>query len=805
MAKKKIDKDIDQILANENVIEKDICEEMKMSYLSYSIMTIIDRALPDIRDGLKPVQRRILFSMYNLGILPEKSHKKSARIIGDVIGKYHPHGDGAAYGAMTNLVNDFDVRYPLVDGQGNFGSADGDGPAAMRYTEARLYKFAMEMLKDLDCNAVNMKPNFSEDEDEPEVLPGMIPYLLLNGATGIATGYSTEMPPHNLNEIADAIIATVKKPNITIKELLKYIKGPDLPSYGYLINDENILSLYETGNAKLLYRGKASIEVDESGNKQVVITELPPEVKKPKLLEKLYATYIESKEKKVTDLRDESEENKIRIVLELNKTTIPEIIIAELYKNNLTKSKNYILRAIVDQAPVLLNLKQIIDYYLEHRREVIQRKTQYRLIDIQKRLNILNGFKILLPHIREYSEILLTAESVADAKEKIANQFGLNNEQITAVLQMEMQRLIRQNREKIIKDLDQLQKESDDCEDILRNPKRIDILIIEDLKYLKQTYGDDRKTVIIDPEEYEKEHEEIVTSNEPMFVGLTQKNNIKYMPYNLFEEMFMRKSLKQKNEIFVQGLKCNMTNNLILVFEDGNYIKCNFSDLTYYQDFIEKKNLVGILKDTEENFEKEIILVSKKGMIKKIQLDNLKSKKLKMASVMLLEPDDKIISMQLVDISETNVITLVTKNGIIHRFFQRGFSSVSQSAKPVGCINMDAEDHVVTFDITSSDDDDKYKILLFSEHQSGQTSLKTLNINEFIPKNRMAKGSKSISYYKKDIGEAIGIILVSEDYLLINKNGDLLPQKYEDLVITEKASKPEYVDVNPIITKFFIE
>ena len=511
-----------------------------------------------------------------------------------------PVHNTSCYGAMTNLINDFDIRYPLVDGHGNFGSNDGDGAAAMRYTEAKLEKLAMEMLQDIDNNGVEMNLNFSEDEWEPVVLPAKVPYLLVNGASGIATGYTTEIPSHNMNEVCDGIIATIKNPDITVEELVaKHIKGPDLPSYGYLINDDSILQLYKTGQATLKFRGKIETEVNsETNNKQIVITEIPPAVSKPALLKKLYDIYVSNKDKKVIDLRDESEGNGIRIVLELHKTAIPEILIQDLYDNTpLSKSKSYILRAIVEQAPLLLNVKQIIEYYIDQRKDVIERRTKYKLEKLEKKINILNGFKIIINDVKNVVNTIIDSDSPSDASDKIKVQYGLNDEQIKAVLTTQLSSLTRMEKDKVIKDLQTLEAEAEGYREILSSGQKVNQVIISELKELKKTYGDDRKTKIIDLQDQSSPVVEVEVSNEPMFIGLTNKNLIKTMPYTTFEKMLKNKSLKEKTNIFTQGLKCSMSDTFVLILSDGNYIKCDFATLTNELTFINKnQQIISILR-----------------------------------------------------------------------------------------------------------------------------------------------------------------------------------------------------------------
>lgn len=813
MAKNLTAKEIDSMIANEVILEKDIVDEMRASYLVYSIMTIIDRALPDVRDGLKPVQRRILYSMLGLGILPGGNYRKSARIIGDVIGKYHPHGDTACYGAMANLVNDFDVRYPIIDGQGNFGSVDGDSAAAMRYTEAKLRKIAVDMLADINKDTVNMLWNFSEDELEPEVLPGKIPYLLVNGASGIATGYTTDIPSHNLIEICNGIQAVLKNPDISVIELVKkYIKGPDLASRGFLIDDENILKLYETGEGKLSYRGKSVLEKNaETGNYQIVIEELPPGkggkgVNKKSLIVKIHEKYVLPKQIKVVDLRDESEGKDIRIVLELHKTVVPEIVMDSINKTILSTSQSYVMRAIVDQAPAVLNLKELINHYIAHRRDVVYRRTKFELVKMEKRQNILNGFDNIKFQMRDVVNTIMDSNSDSDAKNNLINIYGLNMDQANAVMERKLSSLTKIDTQKIESELAELNKSIQNHKDILNSSKKLDSVISNELNDIKKAYGDERKTQIIDkasePETFITQDVTIV--EEPKFITITNKNQIKTMPYTIFEKSIKNKSLKEKTNIFTQGLKCNIDDTFILILSDGNYIKCDFTTLTNDLTFIQKnQKIISILLYSNNDTDEVITLISKKGYVKKIKINLFKAKNLKPTSCFEIEKDDEIIGTRIAIDNDTNAITLITKKGLIHRFYLKGFSATSQTAKPLGCIKLDDLDEIVDFDITDSQDIN-FKAILFSEYSSGKTGMNVFDINEFVIKNRMAKGSKAISYSKKNVGVTTNLVMVNNDFFMIDNSGTLLPTRYSDVEIMQKGSTPKDIDFKLATSKFLL-
>ena len=489
--------DILTALNNETINNRQMDDEFAESFISYSMMTILDRAIPKI-DGCKPSQRRTLYDMYTLGLKPEGSYKKCARVAGDTIGRFHPHGDGSVYGALVNMVNDFDIRYPLIDGQGNFGSPDGDSAAAARYTESKLTKLGMEMLADINNDAVEMVPTFSEEENEPLVLPSKFPALLCNGATGIATGYTTEIPSHNLIEICNGIIAYLKNKDISLEEMVKdYIKGPDLPSKGYLLDTPEILELYRTGKAAIKFKAKLHIEENkDTGNNQIIITELPPDVQKPKLVKKIYDFYdienSKSKDRKVLDVIDGSEGKDIAIIIELNKTTNPQEIIDDLYnKLSLTKSKTYIMRIVDDNQPKLLGLMSLIELYVKHRRSVIFRRSKHRLTEIENKIEILKGLVLINPHIKEVTNIIISSNDVKEAKENLIKKFNLTEKQANHILETKLRVLTRQEAGKLTNDLNELSKEKNELMTLISSDNNLDLEIIEEMEYLKKNYGDE--------------------------------------------------------------------------------------------------------------------------------------------------------------------------------------------------------------------------------------------------------------------------------------------------------------------------
>lgn len=594
--------DYNKLLENENIVTRDVIEEMEDSSLNYAVKTIIDRALPDVRDGLKPVQRRILYAMGEMGLTPNHSYVKSAKVNGEVMGNYHPHGD--SYGAMVNMTNPDGIRYPMVDGQGNFGNPiDGDGPASMRYTECRLDKKGAAMLRDVKKRVVDFKSNYSEDDEEPVVLPAALPFLLMNGATGIATGYTTEIPPHNLNEILSAATALLKNPELTTMDLLKYIKGPDLETGGYLIQSDEIIKLYETGRASLKFRAKMHVEFKEDGSQQIVITELPPDVrkadleKKPGLVSKIYELCVlDKKISRVLDVRDESSEqndkdkksgvfkSSVRIVIDLHKTAVPEVIMAELYKQTaLEKTKGFVLRAISNQAPVLLTLKDAVSAYVEHRKDVVLRRIQFDLDKAEFRLHILEGFKKTLTDIDNVIKIIRNSE---DPEKDLIATYSLSKDQVKAILDMPLRRLSKMEENKIDNDIITVKEEITLYKEQIGNNEIFEQLLIDEFKELQKEFGDKRRTEIISENDVMNASN---VSDEPMVVIVTNKNNIKQIPQSAFNDMLKSGTLRERTEVYTQGVNCTTTDQFTIILETGEYVNATFSDLLGALDFLENK------------------------------------------------------------------------------------------------------------------------------------------------------------------------------------------------------------------------
>ena len=798
---------IDQLIANENLIDASFSDELENGMLNYGMKTIIDRALPDVRDGLKPVQRRILYSSFMGGYLFNKKYVKNAKIVGDTMGNLHPHGDGSIYSAETAMGQPWTFRYPLIDFQGNRGNIDGDGPAAMRYTEGRLAKMSSTMLDDINEKCVNFKSNYSETMEEPEYLPALLPNLLANGASGIAVGYTTDIPSHNLTELIDGIIATINNKNITIAQLMEYIKGPDLPCGACLVNNEMIKQLYETGKASLTFKSKYHFEDnEESGNKQIVFTEIPPDVKKPSLVEKIYNLCFDKKSiQRVVDVRDESEGDGVRIVVELHKTAIPEIVIRSLFDSTqLQKNSTYIMRCIVDQTPKILNLKQFIEYYIEHREEVVKRRSVNLLNKAKNKLIIQEGYHIVLNNIDKCIDIIRNSDDSKGATSKLIDFFKINDIQASKILDLPLRTLTKLNQKDIENLINELNASIDEYTKIINDEKERNRIIISELKKLKKEYGDERRTELIDDIQIDVEDEIVNESNNtPVAILLTNKGNIKHMSIEALETLEKNKVLKERTEIFTQCLKVKMADNFILILSDGQYIKVSFSDLLGNLDFIPKNtSVIKIIPFTNELQDKFVYIMSALGTIKKIKIENFKGKNLKLTPFFEIQEGDNIISVCMNDNSDDNIITLLTNDGLLHRFYDKGLKECTIKGKSMNCINLE-DNKVIDFKISKENDDEDTKLIVYSIHGE-EYSVKCSSLSEFKPKGRMSKGVKCIDYYKKSIGSVDKLLLLKEDSYVIDNKGNMISINLGDLEVSNKVSKPTMVEYNVKVTDFYL-
>src|SRR5690606_21808430 len=519
--------------SEERILPVRVDEEMKRSYIDYAMSVIVDRALPDVRDGLKPVQRRILYGMYELGLRPDRQHRKSARIVGDVMGKYHPHGDAAIYDAMVRMAQDFNFRYPLVDGHGNFGSVDGDPPAAMRYTEARLSQLAMEMLRDIDKDTVDFVPNFDDTLEQPAVLPARIPNLLINGASGIAVGMATNIPPHNLREIVDGLVLLIDNPDADLKDLMKVVKGPDFPTGAIILGREGIKEAYATGRGRIRVRAKARIEQLPNGRQRIVVTEIPYLVNKANLIQKIAELHRNKQVDGITDLRDESDRTGMRIVIELRRDANARVVLNRLYRHTqMEDTFGVIMLALVDGEPKVLNLNEALQHYLKHQEEVVIRRTRFELQRAEERAHILEGLRIALDHIDEIIALIRRSKTDNEAKQGLMQRFGLTEKQAVAILDMQLRRLTGLEREKIEAEYQELLKTIARLREILGDIRKVHEVIKQELLEIKEKYGDDRRTQITSASA--ELAEEDLIADEDVVVTVTHFGYIKRLPLTAY-------------------------------------------------------------------------------------------------------------------------------------------------------------------------------------------------------------------------------------------------------------------------------
>lgn len=733
-------------------------DEIKNSYLDYSMSVIVSRALPDVRDGLKPVHRRILFAMNDMGMGYDKPYKKSARIVGEVLGKYHPHGDSAVYNSMVRMAQDFNTRYMLVDGHGNFGSVDGDSAAAMRYTEARMAKITSELLVDIDKDTIDWRKNFDESLDEPKVLPAKLPNLLLNGTTGIAVGMATNIPPHNLREVSDAIVALIDNKDISVDELITHIKGPDFPTGGIIYGKSGIYSAYKTGRGKVRVSGKTHIEKDKkSGKESIVITEIPYQVNRAKLIERIAELVKDKRITGISDLRDESKTD-TRIVIELKKGEESELILNSLYKfTDLQTTFGIIMLALVNDVPRVLNLKQILVKYLEHRYDVIVRKTRYELNKAKKRAHILEGFRKALDHIDEIIRIIRGSSDGNTARIALMEKFDFTDIQARAILDMRLQRLTGLEREKIENEYKELLILIKDLEDILANDSRVYEIIRNEVLELKEKYGDDRRTDI-ENDRLEIGIEDLI-KNEDVIVTITKKGYIKRMSLDAYKAQKRGgqgvSSTTTVEDDVLKDIYTAKTLDKLMIFSDKGKV---YSTKVYeiaesskqargklIQNIIDleenEKVSVIIRVDEKENDTRDLVFITKSGIIKKTKLEEFRSINKNGKKALTFKDDsDEVKFVGVTSGSGDDEIFIATKDGIAIRFSEKDIRSMGRSAAGVRAIKLNEGDAVVSADIINSNDDiEKLTVLTISSKGYG----KRTPLEDYKTQSRGGKGLKN--------------------------------------------------------------
>ena len=759
-------------MISDRIITRPIEEEMKSSYLDYSMSVIVGRALPDVRDGLKPVHRRILYAMNEMGLHYNKPHRKSARVVGEVLGKYHPHGDAAVYDALVRMAQPFSMRYCLIDGQGNFGSVDGDSPAAMRYTEARLSKISQELLKDIDKETVEWRDNFDGTLKEPVFLPSLLPNLLLNGSTGIAVGMSTNMAPHNLKEVVDAIIATIDEPNITTKELMNYIKGPDFPTGGIIYGRGDIYRAYETGRGLIKVRAKMHFE----GN-DIVVTELPYMVNKAEVIKHIADLVRKDVIKGIADLRDESDRKGIRIFIKLKKEAVPEIVQNQLFKHTQLETTFGILNiALVNGEPKLLTLKDLINEYIKHRRLIIRRRSQYELKKAKERKHILDGFIVALQNIDEVINLIRKSRDAKEAKEKLIQAFNFSEEQAKEILAMRLHSLTSMEREALENERKEKLKEIEKLEKILQSEEEINRIIKEELLYLKETYGDERRTEIREAK-VEMDIEDLI-QEEDVVIILTNGGYIKRL--SIDEYRSQRRggkgmiAMKMKEEDTIYKIVKASTHDTILFFSsDGKVYSKKAYEIPHGSrqskgraivNFLPSGNIVELIPVS--NFEGNVIFATENGIVKKSRLklfSKIRATGIKAINV----ENDKLISAKISKGGEK--IILASYDGYACMFDEKELRSMGRTAR--GVIGM--RRRVASMEVASSGD-----ILTITENGYG----KRTSISEYRITRRGAKGVKTIKVNERN-GRVVGVMAVSEEdeILLSTKYGMMIRIKAMDI------------------------
>ncbi|VEU59080.1 DNA gyrase subunit A [Mesomycoplasma neurolyticum] len=769
-----------QIINDEiqGIVPKDISNEMRTSFLEYAMSVIVSRALPDARDGLKPVHRRILYGMSELGITNSVAHKKSARIVGDVLGKYHPHGDSSVYDSMVRMAQDFSLRYPLIDGHGNFGSIDGDEAAAMRYTEARMSKIAMLMVEGIKKNTVDFTPNYDGSEVEPVILPAKFPNLLVSGVSGIAVGMATTIPPHNLTEVIDALIALAKNPKINILELTNYIKGPDFPTGATILGKSGILKAYETGRGSFYLRSKVKIEQLKNGKSKIIVYEIPYEVKKPMLIEKIAQLIKEKKLDGISDIRDETSREGIRVVIEIKKGFIPEVVLNNLYKQtSLQISYSLNMIALVKGEPKLLNLKQILEVYLEHQIDVFTRRLQFDLNKAEERIHILEGLKIAIENIDEVIKIIRGSKSDADAQEKLAKTFKLSAIQTKAIIDMRLSRLTGLAIEKLISEMNELYAKIKNLKEILGSKDKLIELIISELEEVKNNFGDARRTEINSYELGEIQDEDLIPSEE---VVLTLTNNGYVKRINLDEYRIQNRGGVGSNTATtyqddnLSSLLITNTHTDLLIFTSKAKVYKIRTHKVPEQSKQSKGmpfvNLINIEKDekvvsmlsiSEYKKNQSLITVTKKGIIKKTSLEHYTSINSKGKIALKLFENDELTKVFIAD--EEDEILVAASNNKVVRFDNSSLRSYSRNSAGVKAIVL-AENEYVIGAATSSEG--KY-ILALGDLGFGKMTA----IEDYRKTSRNAKGVNTINAAKA--GQLVYFAAVNgdEDILILTKKG----------------------------------
>jgi len=760
----------------QRIVKRLIADEMRESYISYSMSVIVGRALPDARDGLKPVHRRVLYTMYENGLFHNKPFRKSANVVGNCMAKYHPHGDAAIYDTLVRMAQDFSLRYPLVQGHGNFGSIDGDSPAAMRYSEARLSKLAEEMLEDIDKETVKFQPNFDDSAKEPIILPSKLPNLLINGSSGIAVGMATNMPPHNLVEIADGIIKVIDNPNITVDELIAVIKGPDFPTGGLICGRAGIISAYHTGRGRIVVRSKTEI-IDKANKKAIIISEIPYMVNKAVLVEQIADNVRNKKISGISDLRDESDREGIRVVVELKKDANPEIVLNQLYKHTrMQDSFGIINLALVNNQPKVLNLRELIICHINHRRQVIRKRTEFDLTKAEERAHILKGLRIALANIDNVITLIKKSVSADDARKLLISRFKLTEKQANAVLDMKLQKLSSLEQKKIKDELESLLKLIEQLKAILASEQKILNIIKTELLELKKKYGDERRTHFTDIEE-DIEIEDLIKEEE-MVIIVTHDGYIKRLPLDTYKQQHRGGkgviATKTKEEDFVEDIFITSTHSYLLFFTDRGMVYWLKAYKVPEESRIAKgKAIINLLNLKNEKITSVIpirefkkgyylLMATKNGIIKKTELEAYSRPRANGIIAINLDKGDELINAVLTDGAKN--ILLATRSGMAVKFNERDARPVGRTSRGVIGIRLRENDCVVGMIIA----DDNKALLTITENGYGKRTL----INNYRLINRGGYGVINIQCSERN-GNVVSVNSIngSDEIILISRRG----------------------------------
>ncbi|WP_074034081.1 DNA gyrase subunit A [Exiguobacterium sp. AT1b] len=783
----------------ENIKDINISQEMRTSFMDYAMSVIVSRALPDVRDGLKPVHRRILYAMNELGIRADKPHKKSARVVGDVIGKYHPHGDSAVYETMVRMAQDFSYRYELVDGHGNFGSVDGDSAAAMRYTEARMSKIAMELVRDIGKNTIDYQPNFDGEEKEPVVLPARFPNFLVNGTSGIAVGMATNVPPHNLNEVIDGVLALTHNPDITIAELMQHIPGPDFPTAGEILGRSGIRRAYETGRGSITMRAKAEIETLKNGRERILVHEIPYQVNKARLVEKIADLVRDKKIEGITDLRDESDRNGMRVVIEVRRDANASVILNNLYKQTPMQTTFGVnMLALVGGRPKTLNIKQAIYYYIEHQKEVVRRRTQFDLDKAEARAHILEGLRVALDHLDEVIAIIRSTRTGDEAREKLIARFGLSTEQTQAILDMRLQRLTGLEREKIEGEYREVKALIEELRAILGDEELLLDIIRNELLEIKERYGDARRTVIR-TDIVELEDEDLIPVRD-MMITLTSEGYIKSIPSDSYRAQRRggrgKQGMGTNDEDFVLRLLSASTHDTILFFTNfGRVFRLKGYEIPEMSRTAKGMPIINLLQidkgekvetmipvdfnsylanqtvaeDAQNESEEEVadeqlslVFITKEGLIKRSPLSAYARINKNGLRAISLNETDELVTVRLA--KSDDEVLIVTRQGMSIRFPLEGeVRSMGRTARGVRAIRLKKDDDlVVSMEIVRTTQD----VLIITEKGFGKrTAMEQFRIQ--------GRGGSGIIGIKTDRGTVVGMRVVDEndDIMLMTEHG----------------------------------